>query len=90
MLGLECESAAQRVCIRRLPSRDMFWVENFTEPPSVTLLRAEVKEVSGALTLVRLGRKSMLARCGGLPRNASNQGHDNIQRQMTRLIVSRI
>jgi len=35
----------------------------------VTLLRAEVKEVSGALTLVRLGRKSMLARCGGLPRN---------------------
>jgi len=28
-----------------------------------------VKEVSGALTLVRLGRKSMLARCGGLPRN---------------------
>ena len=28
----------------------------------LTLLHAEVKEVSGALTLVRLGRKSMLAR----------------------------
>jgi len=27
-------------------------------------LRAEVKEVSGALTLVRIGRKSMFARCG--------------------------
>ena len=62
-----CSSVA--VCIRRLPSLDRLWVENFTEPPSVTLLRAEVKEVSGALTLVRLGRKSMFARCRGLPRN---------------------
>ena len=65
-----CSSVA--VCIRRLPSLDRLWVENFTEPPSVTLLRAEVKEVSGALTLVRLGRKSMLARCGGFNRVSVN------------------
>jgi len=43
-------------------------------------LRAEVKEVSGALTLVRLGRKSMLARCGGLPRNTrSPWGETHVQ-----------
>ena len=70
-----CSSVA--VCIRRLPSLDRLWVENFTEPPSVTLLRAEVKEVSGALTLVRLGRKSMFARCGGVaPKYVVSLGGD--------------